>query len=167
MRTELREFESGAPNPLEVIEQIVAANDWPFDRSREDELAVTIAGTWCEYHMYFSWRDDFRALQMTCAFDFRVNERVRTSVCELLSMINERMWIGHFDLYSEEGYPMFRHTALLRGGWDTGSSQFEDMIEIALNECERFYPAFQFVMWAGKTPQQAVTACMFETAGQA
>src|ERR1051325_8910878 len=47
------------------------------------------------------------------------------------------MWCGHFDLWSEEALPMFRHVLLLRGGRPT-SGQVEDLIEIAITECERF-----------------------------
>ena len=37
----------------------------------------------------------------------------------------------------------------------------------AVTECERFYPAFQHVIWAGKTPSEAIEAAVFETAGEA
>ena len=30
------------------------------------------------------------------------------------------------------------------------AEQIEDLVEIALSECERFYPAFQLVVWGGK-----------------
>ena len=43
----------------------------------------------------------------------------------------------------------------------------EKLIEIALNECERFYPAFQFVIWGGKSPADAMAAAMLETMGEA
>ncbi len=38
---------------------------------------------------------------------------------------------------------------------------------MALTECERFYPAFQLVIWGGKTPDEAVTAAMIEPMGEA
>lgn len=167
MRTLTQEYVSGTINPLEFIERIVEANEWPFDRPQENELTVSVAGTWCDYHLYFTWRADVQALQITCAFDCRVPDRRKPAVFELLSMVNERMWIGHFDVWSEGGFPMFRHTLLLGGEIGSSPKKLEDLIEIALNECERFYPAFQFVMWAGKSPDQAIAACMFETAGEA
>jgi len=51
------------PNPLELIEKVVAANDWPFDRTSDREIAVEVAGRWCDYRMFFSWRDDVDALR--------------------------------------------------------------------------------------------------------
>jgi hypothetical protein len=45
--------------------------------------------------------------------------------------------------------------------------QLEDLMEAALCECERYYPAFQFVIWGGKKPEEAMQAAMLETVGEA
>ena len=37
----------------------------------------------------------------------------------------------------------------------------------AIDECERFYPVFQVVLWGGKTPKEALAAAMTETQGEA
>ena len=37
----------------------------------------------------------------------------------------------------------------------------------ALNSCERYFPAFQFVIWAGKSAREAMDSAMFETSGEA
>jgi hypothetical protein len=41
------------------------------------------------------------------------------------------------------------------------------MLGSALDTCERYYPALQFVVWAGKSAREAVDAVMFETCGKA
>jgi hypothetical protein len=41
------------------------------------------------------------------------------------------------------------------------------MVEIALTESERFYPSFQYVIWGGKTPDQAMTMAMLDPVGRA
>jgi hypothetical protein len=33
--------------------------------------------------------------------------------------------------------------------------------------CERHFQAFQFVVWAGKTAREALSASLFETTGRA
>ena len=42
-----------------------------------------------------------------------------------------------------------------------------DLVDIALSECERFYPAFQFVVWGGKSPAQAIASAMIDPVGEA
>ena len=156
-----------AANPLDIVEEIVAANEWPFDRTSEDELVVEITGRWCDYRLYFMWRDDVSALHFTCAFDARVPHTRRRDANDLLALVNEKLWIGHFDVTSDEGMPMFRHTVPFRGQRGAAVEQLEDLVDVALNECERFYPAFQYVVWGGKNPAEAVTAACLDPIGEA
>jgi hypothetical protein len=41
------------------------------------------------------------------------------------------------------------------------------MVDIAITECERFFPAFQFLLWGGKSATEALQAAMLETVGEA
>ncbi len=152
-------------NPLDVVEQIAAAQDWAFDRPGEDELRVEVPGHWCTYNLFLAWREDVAAMNLTCAFDMRVPEPRRTPVYELLALSNEKLWLGHFSLWQEEMIPLFRHSILLRGA--TAVEEIEELMDIALGECERFYPAFQFVVWGGRPAAEAVTAAMLDTMGEA
>lgn len=154
-------------NPLDVMEDIVRSNEWLFDRSSEYELLVEMSGRWCDYRMFFVWRDEVKALYFTCSLDMKVIPEKRREINELLSQVNERMWFGHFELCSESGTPMFRHTMLTRGWNHVTAEQLEDLVEIAVGECERFYPAFQYVLWAGYDAQQAIEATMLDPIGEA
>jgi hypothetical protein len=159
-------FEPSA-NPLDVLEQIANANDWVFDRRSDSEMAAEAPGKWCDYGLYFSWSDEISAMHFTCAFELKVPEKARGGLYELLALANERLWIGHFGLDSEDGMPVFRHSMLLRGASGASSESLEDMVDIAITECERFFPAFQFVLWGGKSPTEALAAAMLECAGEA
>lgn len=156
-----------AGNPLDSVEAVVSANEWPFDRQGDEELSVSVSGSWCDYHLGFSYTESQGTLQIACAYDARVPSQRRDQVYSLLALLNERMWLGHFDIWSEEGIPMYRHSILVRGGSAPTPQQIEDVIEVALAECERFYPAFQFVLWGGKNAPDAVAAAMLETQGEA
>lgn len=154
-------------NPVDTIETVAALNDWSFERSGEDEITISVAGRWCDYHVSFSWMEEVEALHLACAFDLKVLEPRKTEVVRLLAQVNEQLWMGHFDLWSQEGVVMFRQSLLLAGGSEATSSQIEAMLANALDNCERYYQAFQFVVWAGKTATEAVATAMFETAGEA
>ncbi len=156
-----------AANPLDIMEQIVIANDWAFDRRSDSEMAAEAPGRWCDYGLYFSWSHEISAMHFTCAFDLKVPEKRRAALYELLALANERLWIGHFGMEAEDGMPVFRHAVLLRGAPGASAESLEDMVDIAITECERFFPAFQFVLWGGKTPQDALAAAMLECVGEA
>ena len=156
-----------AANPLDILEQIVTANDWVFDRRTDEEMAAEAPGQWCDYGLYFNWSHEISAMHFTCTFDLKVPEKRRAALYELLALANERLWIGHFGMDSDDGMPVFRHSMLLRGAPGASSESLEDMVDIAITECERFFPAFQFVLWGGKTPADALAAAMLECAGEA
>jgi hypothetical protein len=153
-------------NPIDLIERLAAAHDWSCDRTNDDELTLVIAGTWTDYHVSLNWRDDLEALHLACAFDFRVPENRLNEMYKLVATINEQLWLGHFDLWTQEGLVMFRHALLLNGSVAT-ARQCEAMLQAALEGCERYYQAFQFVVWAGKPSREALVSTMFETEGQA
>jgi hypothetical protein len=154
-------------NPLDVLEQIVAANEWAFDRRSDGEMAAEAPGKWCDYGLYFSWSQEISAMHFSCAFDMKVPAARRDKLFELLALANEKLWIGHFGIESEDGVPVFRHSVLLRGAPGASAESLEDMVDIALTECERFFPAFQFVLWGGKTPAEALQAAMLDCVGEA
>ena len=97
----------------------------------------------------------------------RVPERRRTEILTLVSLVNEQLWVGHFDLWSTDNVVMFRHSLLLTGGAAPTQGQCTMMLKSAVDACERYYQAFQFVLWAGKSAREALDAVLFETEGEA
>jgi hypothetical protein len=155
------------PNPLEVVERMASGNDWPFERAGEDEIALVVTGKWTNYQVSFTWMGDIEALHLACAFDIRIPETRIAEVQQLIAMINEQLWIGHFDVWTQNGMVMFRHALVLSGGVAPSGGQCEAVFSSALDACERYFPAFQFVVWAGKPAREAMEASMFETSGEA
>jgi hypothetical protein len=154
-------------NPVDVIEQIAALNDWAFERAGDDEITVTVSGGWCDYHVSFSWLTEKEAIHLACAFDLKVPANRHTETIRLISGINEQLWMGHFDLWAREGVIMYRQAMLLTGGVEPSSAQVEKLLVAAVEACERYFQAFQFVAWAGRTSAEALQSVMFETVGQA
>jgi hypothetical protein len=159
--------EQSRTNPLDVVERIAAINDWAFERAGDDEITMLVGGKWSDYQISFTWMDGIEALHLACAFDLKVPERRRSEVQQLIAMINEQLWVGHFDLWSNDGLVMCRHSRVLAGGVDATSQQCQALLSSALESCEGYFPAFQFVVWAGKAARTALDAAMFETSGEA
>jgi hypothetical protein len=154
-------------HPLDVMERFACHHHWTFDRAARDELSVTVSGKWTEYHIAFTWISDVEALHVACAFDLKMPERRRNELAQLMTLANEQMWVGHFDLWSAENAVMFRHALLLSGGAEPTDGQCEMLLKAAVDACERYYQAFQFVIWAGRPAREALDAVLFETEGEA
>ena len=100
-------------NPVDLVERLAAVHNWSFERSGDSEITLSIRGRWTDYHISFQWMADLEALHLACAFDLKVPEGRRNEVLKLLSIVNEQMWVGHFDLWSDEGMVMYRHALVL------------------------------------------------------
>jgi hypothetical protein len=162
------EFEvERSEHPLDVLERLASLNEWTFDRADDDEMSIAVPGSWTEYHVAFTWIGDVEALHVACAFDLKVPDRRRNEMLQLVSLVNEQMWVGHFDLWSSENVVMYRHALLLAGGAEPTPGQCEMMMKTASDACERYYQAFQFVLWAGKSAREAIDSVLFETEGEA
>ena len=155
-----------AINPVDLVEQVASGHDWPCDRTHDDELTLVVAGNWADYHISLNWRQDLESLHIACAFEFKVPDNRLAEIYRLVAQINEQLWLGHFDLWTNEGLIMFRQGLMLNGTVAT-PNQCEALRKAALEACERYYEAFQLVVWAGKDSREALTSTMFETEGQA
>ena len=154
-------------NPIDIVEELVSANEWAFERASAEEMLVEVVGRWASYRMHFVWQQDLSSMYFSCLLDAKVTPARRAAAHELIALINEKMWLGHFEIGSEDGSPLFRHTVLLRGHGCASVEQVEDLVDIAVSECERFYPAFQLVIWGGKPPEEAMATAMIEPIGEA
>ncbi len=157
--------------PIDMLEQYFGAHGWAFERNGDEEIVASVEGSWTTYQLRALWREEERVLQFVALPDVRVAEAKRAAIYETIGLINEQLWLGHFEMWSADGTLLFRHAALLDSGSeeDVGLTldQAEMLVEAAIDECERYYPVFQFVLWAGKKPAEALDAAMIDTVGEA
>jgi len=154
--------------PIDMLEAYYAAHGWEHER-HDDEIIATVKGSWASYELRALWREEDSVLQFLCFPDIKVTDDRRATVYEAIGLVNEQLWIGHFELWSSSGILLFRHAAMIDGGDDRVLSltAAELLVESAIEECERFYPVFQFVLWGGKSPREALAAALVETQGEA
>ncbi len=153
-------------NPIEVIEELAEDNGWSCFSHSKDEVTVEHPGQWCDYAINWHWDEETQTLGLASTLNLRVPEDRLKDLYELLALVNDKVWLGHFELASDQ-VPTFRHTILLRGIQGECTSIVEDAIEIAVAEAERFYPVFQLVIWEGKKPADALTLAMLDAMGEA
>jgi hypothetical protein len=154
-------------DPLDVVEHVLQAENLDFDRTEDGDLAFALAGDWKDYELWFAWRPEADCLQLCLSLDMKASVEQRAESYELLSLINQRVWLGHFEVWAEDGEVVFRHAMAMPSGDRPSLSQAASMIDAAVEAADRFYPAFDFMIRGGKSPEDAMAACMFETLGEA
>ncbi|HEY1096077.1 MAG TPA: YbjN domain-containing protein [Alphaproteobacteria bacterium] len=138
-------------DPIAVLEVIASENKWPLEKHAEDEVSFDCIGRWGELTMSFLWQEDCQALQICCYSDLQVHGGNRKAILDMLYEVNRKVWAGMFTLDDNEEYVIYRYTSMLRHLNSDTQSHIEDMMEIALAEVDRFYPAFQSI----SKPRQA------------
>ena len=133
--------------PVEMLAALFEARDWPYEYAGEDEISAEIKGSWATYQLQAIWRPEDRVLQLLCLPEIRVPEIKRTPMFEALSLINEQLWLGHFDMWSNGGVVLYRHGLMLGEEGLLGPGQAQSVVELAVEECDRFYPVFQFFLY--------------------
>ena len=83
-------------NPIDIVEDVIHQK-WNFSRVADHELVAEIASHWCAYRLYFTWSENINALSFSITFDIKFPETKLNNAYELLGLINENLWIGHFD----------------------------------------------------------------------
>ncbi len=168
MRPREQEFSAQSDAaPVDMLAALFEARRWDFEIISDDEMVGEVQGSWAKYQLRAIWRPQDNVLQFLCLPDIRVQKDKKQHAFELLSLVNEQMWLGHFDIWSNGDVLLYRHGALLGDDGMLSLTQAQALVESAIDECDRFYPAFQFVLWGDKNPRAALDAAMVDAAGEA
>lgn len=165
--TDQREIEHSDGAPVDVLASLFDACGWDYEFISDEEILGEIQGSWASYQLRAIWRTEDNVLQLLCLPDIRVPDDKRAGVFEVLTLINEQVWLGHFDMWSNGGVLLYRHGLMLGDDGLLTIAQAQTVIEAAIDECDRFYPAFQFILWGDKTPAEALASAMVDAQGEA
>lgn len=154
-------------DPIDLIEEMAQASDLEAQRVDADEVHVCLTGSWRDISMWFAWREEAQVLQIGAPLELKVPAERSVEVHKLLALVNERLWIGHFDLWGDEGGLIYRNGAVLAEGQGMAPGQAEILLRGAMEAFDRYYPAFNYVIWGGKTAKDAMAACILEPVGSA
>lgn len=163
------DYTDSADNPLDRVEDVMHANNWVFSRINDDELMVQISGRCCAYNLFFIWQEEMSALQFCAQYNFTVNPQQLEKAAVALMNINQKLWMGHFEIPVDTKIPAFRHTCLYRGMQRTSAADLEDLVEIALAQCEKHYAAFYILSHSNDTQRvddQNLSLALMETMGE-
>lgn len=154
-------------NPLDDAEEYLNAPDLlSFNRANRDELFVEARGHYGNYKMMFMWDEIMGALQFCCEYGLQVSDMNKALASETVLNINSGLWLGHFDLPPETLAPTFRYTQLFRGMQSSGADHIQELIHIAIDECDRNYPVFLSLCQATAPDSDDLNLAMMPIAGR-
>lgn len=159
--------DDGEIHPIDLVENIAEHHEWEFDRIADDQIAMSVEGQWRTYSITLAWSAYDETLRLICTFEMEPPEHRVPHLYEALNRANDMCWAGNFTWWSEQKLMVYRYGLVLAGEQIASPEQIDTMIGAAVMSCERFYPAFQLVTWAERTPAEAMQIAIAEAYGRA
>ncbi len=145
-------------NPIDTIENIFQRDNVSFDRRKDNELVAEVLGKWDNMLVFFAFEEHMRCLHISCLLNIETSAVDRSKMFELLALLNENLWLGHFSYWSEQKMPIFKHSIILQDNEELFTDKISKIIELSIMECERVHPIFNAVMRQNVSPVQALYA---------
>jgi hypothetical protein len=161
--------ESETPSdPLDTVEAVLGQDGrFMCERAADGDVHFSFKCSWGETVGYFAYRHELPALLFTLGFDIQAPPSRLAEAVRLAGMINENLWLGHFDVWSDDGTIIFRHAMPMIGRDEISVGEVQAMLAAALDAAERFQPAFHFLILGDMAAEDASQAALFETCGEA
>ncbi len=155
-------------DPMETVEAVLSADErFKCERADDGDVHFSFKCQLGETVGYFSYRHELPALLFTLGFDLQAPKSRHTEAVRLAGLINENLWLGHFDVWSDDGTIIFRHAMPMIGREEISIGEIQAMLAAALDAADRFQPAFHFLILGGMSAEDAATASLFEVCGEA
>jgi hypothetical protein len=154
-------------HPIDIVENLAAHHEWEFDRVTDDQIAMAVEGQWRTYSLTLAWSAQDETLRLICTFEMEPPTEKMAQLYDVLNRCNDMVWTGAFTYWAEQKLMVWRYGLVLAGGQMVAAEQIDRLISSAVMAAERFYPAFQLVSWADKTPAEAMKVAIAEAYGRA
>ncbi|MCP4393601.1 MAG: hypothetical protein GY804_04955 [Alphaproteobacteria bacterium] len=154
-------------NPIDVIEDIAIGRNWTIDRIAKNEATIDLPDNEGGFAFFFAWSEHLEALHLSCSLsDLPIKDTDLPKVYEILATVNEKMWMGHFNFWKEEKVIMFRNSSLIETDKHE-QLKMSELVEIALDECNRFKPIFDLTLKYGMDTNEAIKCALLDPIGEA
>ena len=154
-------------HPIDIVEHLAEHHEWDFDRVADDQIAMAVEGQWRTYSITLAWSPQDETLRLICTFEMDPPKMRRPDLYDVLNRTNDLCWAGAFAYWEAQKLMVWRYGLVLSGGQPASAEQIDTMIGAAVLSSERFYPAFQLVVWGDEDPERAMDVAMTEAYGRA
>ena len=154
-------------HPIDIVEHLAEHHEWDFDRLADDQIAMAVEGQWRTYSITLAWSAFDETLRLICTFEMEPPAERLGDLYEGLNAVNDQCWAGAFTFWADQKLMVYRYGLVLAGGQVAAPEQIDTLINAAVMSAERYYPAFQLMVYSDQTPVQALQVAIAEAYGRA
>ena len=154
-------------NPIDYIEEHFSRFIDNILRDSENKITLNSKGLWNTYNISITWDDDRKVFEVNTYLDNVSKLKSKNSVYSLISNVNEKAKLGHFNYSSKLNTVFFSYKFSVKAQDFITIEQVEDFVDITVEECDRFFPVFYVYFNKKKNPKNAIEIAMLDTYGEA
>ncbi len=154
-------------NPIDYIEEYFSRFFDDILRDSEYQLTINSKGLWNTYNISISWCENKKIFEINTYLDCVSKFKSNNSIYVLISNINEKVKLGHFNYSSKLSKVFYNYKVSVKGQDFVTIEQVEYLINITTEECDRFFPVFFVYFNKKKSPQSSIDIAILETCGEA
>ena len=154
-------------HPIDIVETLVVDHEWAFARTNDDRIEFVIDAQWRAYAVMLCWSGHDNTLRLACAFEMAPPHKALPALYDCLNRANDECWVGGFTYNETERMMVYRYALVCGAQARIDADQINQVIEAAISNAERFYPAFQQVCWGETPPAEALQVAIPTVHGHA
>ena len=154
-------------NPIDYIEEYFSRFIDDILRDSENKITINAKGLWDTYKISITWSETKKIFEINTYLDNSLNKNTKTSIYLLLSNVNEKTSLGHFNFSSRINTVFFNYKVSVKGQDSVTIEQIEHFVDITVEECDKFFPVFYVFFNKKKSPKNAIEIAILETSGEA
>lgn len=141
---------------VETIQSWLTAHSWVFQAvPGRNVIRMRVRGERCSYDVVVALHEDIDVLSFSTMYPFTVPEPKRRAVAELVVRASDGMNLGGMQFDYDRGRVKFYLGVPVNGG-GLGEPQFMRSLYLGIQMGERYFPAFQRVLYTAVSPKTAV-----------
>ena len=152
------------PNPLDFIEQLFEANDWPIQRDANDQVRIACEINGVDLDGFFYWNEEEKILRFSVPLQVVLPKRLPEKLYELLYYLNEKSFLGAVSIAGE--VLAYEYPLLIKDSEFT-EGQLTSILSYAVQQSVILPPIFQLFFYGGKSPKDAIQYGCLEPVGEA
>ena len=154
-------------NPIDYIEEYFSRFFDDILRDSENKIILNAKGLWNTYKISITWNEEKKIFEISTYLHNSSKTKTNKSIYLLISNINEKVRLGYFNYNQKLDTVFFYYRFSVKGQDSITIEQVEHFVDIAREECDRFFPVFYVFFNRKKSVENAIDIAILETCGEA
>ena len=154
-------------NSIDITESVATKLDLAYQRVDDNEISIVLMGEKTDYELTVILKADYEIIYFSCDLDIVAPADKYALITEAIVKVNERIWVGHFDLITNNNRIVYSLTIPFISSFLVDESIMESIMELISDECDKFSHYFLMILETSDFSDFAISTLFLDSAGEA